>query len=148
LRLFLDSSYIIYLRYAADDQVADYATSLLRQMTTKNVELVTNMVVIDEVLWILSEKYRVPLGEAFELVDRLLPLVDVIPLDLIDYSWMKQTMLKYEIKPSDALHIASMYKAKARFIASEDRDFDRVPRLRRVWLDTGNRFDDGQNLSN
>ena len=137
MKLFLDSCYIIYLRYAMDDQVSTYATTLLRQAIVKNTELLTNMIVVDEVVWILSKKYEVPLDGVFELLDRLLPLLTVVPVDLSDYSMMKQTMGRYGLKPSDSLHIASMRKAEATYMVSEDRDFDRVPSVRRVWLDTG-----------
>jgi len=48
LKLFLDSCYIVYLRYVLDDRVARYATSLLQQATQRNLELVANMIVLDE----------------------------------------------------------------------------------------------------
>jgi len=104
----------------------------------KNTDLLTNMVVVDEAVWILSKKYAVALDEVFEFLDRLLPLLSIVPLDLTDYSVMKQTMGKYGLKPSDSLHMASMRKAKTTYVVSEDKDFDRVPSVRRVWLDTGN----------
>lgn len=136
MKLFLDSSYLIYLRYAEDDRVSNYVTSLLQRAIVKNVELLTNMIVIDEVAWILLRKYTVSTDETFELLDRLLPLMVVIPLDSADYATMKQIMGKYGLKPSDSLHIASMKKAETTYLVSEDKHFDRVPSVRRVWLNT------------
>ena len=50
-RIFLDANYIIYLRYAEDDRIYEYCVELLRKLD--EYESLTNMVVIDEVVWIL-----------------------------------------------------------------------------------------------
>jgi len=139
LKLFLDSCYIVYLRYAADDRIADYVTSLLRQATDLRAELLTNMIVIDEAVWLLVKKYGVPQEEVFELVDRLLPLLSIVPLDSEDYASMKQTMLKYNLRPSDSLLIASVKKSQATHLVSEDKDFDKIPTIKRVWVDVRSR---------
>ncbi len=47
---------------------------------------------------------------------------------------MKDFILKYNLKPSDALHVSSMKRSGARLIVSEDPDFDRVEWLKRVWM--------------
>jgi len=43
-------------------------------------------------------------------------------------------MLRYKLKPSDAMHVASMKKAGVKHIVSEDPDFDRVEWIKRVWV--------------
>jgi predicted nucleic acid-binding protein len=43
-------------------------------------------------------------------------------------------MVKYGLKPSDAIHVASMKKAGVGYIVSEDPGFDRVDWIKRVWL--------------
>ena len=136
LRLFLDSSYLIYLRYSESDQVFDYVTNFLRESVERGDRLFVNMVVVDEVLWILTKKYKIPLGETLELMDRLMPLLEVIPIDYTDYDIMKKTMASYGLKPSDALHIASMNKAGIKHIVSEDEEFDKIPWIKRIWLNT------------
>jgi len=40
------------------------------------------------------------------------------------------------LKPSDAIHIASMGKSGAKHIVSEDEEFDKIPWIKRIWLDT------------
>ncbi len=57
-----------------------------------------------------------------------------IPLDGEDYGVMKEIMLKYNLKPSDALHLASMKKRGIEFIVSEDPDFDRIEWITRIWM--------------
>ena len=133
-KLFLDSCYLIYLRYAEEDEVAEYTWNLLLRAVKEGTELITNMIVVDEAVWILTTKYRIDLSEVFELLDSALPLVGVIRLDYADYDGMKEAMREYGLGPSDALHISSMKKAGASRIVSEDKGFDRVPWIKRVWM--------------
>lgn len=136
MKLFLDSSYVIYLRYAKIDEVAEYTNALLKKAVESGSRLLVNMIVIDETIWILTKKYEIVLDEVFELIDHLFPLLDVVPLDYSDYHVMKEVMVDRGLKPSDALHVASMSKIGSDYIVSEDREFDKVPWIKRVWLDT------------
>ncbi|MEM3104990.1 MAG: PIN domain-containing protein, partial [Candidatus Bathyarchaeia archaeon] len=81
LKIFLDSSYLIYLRYSESDEIFNYVTNFLKEAVKRRDRLFINMVVIDEVLWILTRKYKIALVEVFELIDRLMPLLDVIPIN-------------------------------------------------------------------
>ena len=139
MKLFLDSSYLIYLRYAEDDEIFNYVTNLLRESTERRDRLFVNMIVIDETLWILTRKYKVPLDEALELTDWLMPLIEVIPIDYTNYDIVKKAIVNRKLKPSDALHIASMSKAGIKHIVSEDSEFDKIPWIKRIWLNTMNR---------
>ena len=138
MRLFLDSSYLIYLRYSESDRIFNYVTSFLRESVERGDRLFVNMIVVDEVLWILTKKYKIPLGEVLELMDQLTPLLEVIPVDYTDYDVMRKTMMKYGLKPSDALHIASMNKVGIKHIVSEDEEFDKIPSIKRIWLNITN----------
>ncbi|MEM2123033.1 MAG: type II toxin-antitoxin system VapC family toxin [Candidatus Bathyarchaeia archaeon] len=138
MKLFLDSSYLIYLRYSKDDVIFRYVTDFLRRAVKRRDHLLANMIVIDETLWILTKKYKVPLNEAFELTDQLMPLLEIIPIDYGDYDVMKVTMKNHDLKPSDAIHVASMNKAGVKHVVSEDVEFDKIPWLKRIWLNTSN----------
>jgi len=134
LKIFLDSSYLIYLGYSMSDEIFNYVTNFLRESVERGDRLFVNMIVVDEVLWILTKKYKVPLSEAFELMDRLMPLIEVIPLDYMDYDDMRRIVMNYGLKPSDALHVASMRKAGIKHIVSENKEFDKIPWIKRTWL--------------
>ena len=134
MKIFLDSSYLIYLGYSMSDEIFNYVTNFLRESAERGDRLFVNMIVVDEVLWILTKKYKVPLSEAFELMDRLMPLIEVIPLDYMDYDDMRRIVMNYGLKPSDALHVASMRKAGIKHIVSEDKEFDKIPWIKRTWL--------------
>jgi len=98
------------------------------------------MIVLDEVLWALSKKCGLPLADGFELLDRVLPLLGIVPLDSADHTFMKETALKYGLKPSDSLHLASMARTGAEYIASEDKDFDKVSYATLVGCGKSTRF--------
>ena len=136
LKLFLDSSFVIYLRYAESDEVESYVHRLLERAVGSGSRLLVNMSIIDEAIWILTRKYRIPIGNVLEFMDRLGPLFDVVALDYMDYDAMKEAITEYRLRPSDALHVASMRRTGAVYIASEDEEFDKIPWVRRVWLGT------------
>ena len=140
MRVFLDSSFMIYLKYAADDKISNFSLELLDGAIKLGTQLISNIIAIDEVIWILEHKYGVSRAEVFELTDKLGSLLDIVPLDRSDYDPMKAFMNSYNLKPSDALHVASMKRNNIQHIVSEDGDFDALPWIKRVWLDTGNRI--------
>ena len=135
MRVFLDASYIIYLRYSQNDEIFDYCVDLLKRL--ENHEPLTNIVALDETIWILNRKYGIELSEIFEFLDRIMNFVSLVPLNREGYRFMKEIMSRYGLKPSDAIHVASMRRAGIKFIVSELADFDRVEWIERVWLDRG-----------
>ena len=132
MKVFLDASYIIYLKYSESDEIFDYCSNLLRKL--KGYDLIVNAVVLNEVVWILKKKYGIDSEEIFEFLDRFLDFVTIVPLDARDYEFMREFIMKYNLKPSDALHAASMKRFKAEFIVSEDPDFDGIEWIRRIWI--------------
>lgn len=140
MKVFLDSSFMIYLKYAKDDKVSDFSLELLDRAIKLGAQLISNIIAMDEVIWILTHKYGVSRTEVFELTDKLGSLLDIVPLDRSDYDPMKVFMSSYNLKPSDALHAASMKRSNVQYIASEDKDFDALLGTRRIWLDTENRI--------
>ncbi len=131
-KIFLDANYIIYLRYAEDDKIYEYCLELLKKVD--EYEPITNIIVIDEVVWILWNKYGIDKSEIFEFIDRIVEFLTIIPLDEEDYKRLKELMLNYGLKPSDALHVSTMSKAKTSYIITEDGEFDSVEWIKRIWL--------------
>jgi predicted nucleic acid-binding protein len=131
-KVFLDANYIIYMKYAEDDEIYEYCVELLKKLD--EYEPITNMVVIDEVVWILWKKYSIDKAEIFEFLDRMVEFLIIIPLEEGDYKRMEQFMLNYGLKPSDALHVSTMSKRKTSYIISEDGEFDSVEWIKRIWL--------------
>ena len=133
MKVFLDASYIIHLKYSQDDEIFEYCLDTFTKLA--NHEALVNIVVINEVVWILSRRYKIGQEEIFEFLDRILNFLTVVPLNEEDYQIMRDFMQKYRLKPSDSLILSSMKKSKCSLIISEDTDFDRVDWVKRVWVD-------------
>jgi len=131
-KVFLDANYIIYMKYAEDDEIYEYCVELLKKLD--EYEPITNMVAIDEVVWILWKKYSIDKEEIFDFLDRIVEFLTIIALDEADYKRLKELMLNYGLKPSDALHVSTISRTRTSYIISEDGEFDSVEWLKRIWL--------------
>lgn len=132
MKLFLDASFLIYLNSSThDDRKA--LDSLFHELLSK--DLYTNLLVIDETLYISKTKYGVPYNVTLNFFKKIvLPYVEAIPIDESDLEAMEEYLTKYDIKPSDAIHLATMEKKSIAHIVSEDEEFDRIKEIRRIWL--------------
>jgi len=63
----------------------------------------------------------------------VLPFAEVVPLNAGDLYTAEKYLASYNMKLSDALHIATMEKAGASLIVSEDKEFNRITWIRRLW---------------
>ena len=129
--LFIDANFFIYMNTPIRklDSFIDYYEKELTSNRT-----FTNLIVLDELIYISKKKYGIPNNVTFEFIDSMiLPFTSILPLEESDYLIMKET-LKHCPKPSDALIVASMKRSSITDILSEDNDFDKVPGISRRWL--------------
>jgi len=82
MKVFLDACYIIYLKYAENDEIFEFCIDLLKKLEGQDVFV--NVAVLNEVAWILKKRYGVDLKEIFDFLDRFMDLVNIIPLDSED----------------------------------------------------------------
>jgi predicted nucleic acid-binding protein len=68
------------------------------------------------------------------LKNTVLPYAEVLPVEEKDSKPAEKYLLKYGLKPSDAIHLATMEKAGISNIVSEDREFDKVRGIKRIWI--------------
>ncbi|HVB12094.1 MAG TPA: type II toxin-antitoxin system VapC family toxin [Nitrososphaerales archaeon] len=132
MKIFLDANLLIYLNMLTGRQrekLDEFYTSLLKD------ELYTNLLVVDETLYLSMSKYNVSYQVTFEFLKAsILPFTTVIPIEDSDMAAMERYLSKYRIKPSDAVHLAVMEKEGVVNIASEDEEFDKVKEVKRLWL--------------
>jgi predicted nucleic acid-binding protein len=65
-----------------------------------------------------------------------LPYTEIIPIAEEDLQATERYLTKYDLKTSDAIHLATMEKLGIASIVSEDEELDSVKGIRRIWLDT------------
>ncbi len=131
MKIFIDANLLIYLNVGSSDEILDLWTTLL-----SNHELYTNPLVLDEVLWISRKKYKVPYNETLSfLEEEILPYTTILPIGVEEYLLAAQLLKEIPLKPSDALHVASMKTNGITVIASEDDEFDKIKELQRIWIE-------------
>ena len=65
---------------------------------------------------------------------RTFPNLNLIDVTASDLDVMNDAMLKYHLRPRDALHLAAIQKCGCFDLVSHDADFDRVPTVERYTL--------------
>jgi predicted nucleic acid-binding protein len=133
VRVFLDANLLIYLNTAAEDtrrRYDDYYTEL-----AANNRLYTDVLVLDELLYISRKRYNVPYPVTTEFIhDVVLPFTEMLPLGLPEYQASTEIIEEARLKPSDALHLASMRLNSIATIASEDQELYKASKINRIWF--------------
>lgn len=133
MRVFLDANLLIYLNTATEDtrrSYEDFYTEL-----AANNRLYTDVLVLDELLYISKKRYNVPYPVTTEFInDVVLPFTEMLSLGLPEYQASTEIIEEARLKPSDALHLASMRLNNITTIASEDRELDNASKINRIWL--------------
>jgi len=133
MRVFVDASLIIYLNAKLPREEAEKVEKFWLELLKE--ELYTDVLALDEAIYVSKRKYGIDVESTLELIDRaILPYVDILPLGLEEYLKAKEYMVKYRLKPSDALHLAVMDSNGLQVIATEDKDFDRT-HVKRIWIE-------------
>ena len=127
--IFLDANFIIYLNLDVK-KVENFYIKVLQED-----QLALDPLVIDEVIYISKKKYNVNFNDTISFLDEVvLPNSLILPIRKEDYDKAKEIMLQYNLKPSDAFHVAIMLNNSISKIISEDKDFDRIKEIERLWL--------------
>ena len=130
--VFIDTNFFIYMNTPTKDLdrfIKHYEMELAKNRTF------TNIIVLDELLYVSKKKYSIPVEVTLNFIDSMiLPFTTILPLEEGDYHVLKD-MINYCSKPSDALIASSMKRASITDLLSEDEDFDKVPAIRRRWLE-------------
>ena len=134
MRLFIDTNLFVYLNSNIDDDLARRLDAFYADLVRDN-EVYTNVIVLDELIHVSRRKYGVSYPETISFIeDVILPAVKVLPITFNDYLTAKEILLRYNLRPPDALHIATIQNNGLQAIVSEDEEFDSLP-LKRLWLE-------------
>ena len=132
-RLFLDAPLLIYLNTLTDDARSVYEDYYIGLLT--NDILYTDALVLDEVIYVSYKKYKIPYRLTIEFIESIvLPYVNIPNIGEREYGLAVKYILEYKLKPSDAIHLAVMRNNSINTIVSEDKDYDRIQSVKRIWL--------------
>lgn len=134
MKAFIDANLLIYLNTVSELATRSIYEDFFIDLTRK-YRLYTDDLVLDELLYISKKKYGVPYEITFEFIDSIvMPYITVIPLGEEEFNEAREIILKYNLRPSDALHVGAMRSNGIKVIASEDADFDKVDNITRIWI--------------
>ncbi|MXY26235.1 MAG: type II toxin-antitoxin system VapC family toxin [Acidobacteria bacterium] len=133
---FLDANVILRYLTRDDEAKAEACYELFQQVQRGEAELATCEAIVAEVIYVLSSPRLTYRLSHEETRARLLPLLTLRGLRLPQKRVCLQALDTYASSPSmdfeDALATAHMEQRGIAEIVSYDRDFDSVPRVRRV----------------
>ena len=133
MKLFIDTNLFVYLNSRIPEEIADKLDEFYANLT-QNHELYTDVLVLDELIHVSRRKYGIAQGDTIEFIDDIiLPAVRVLPLTFQDYLTARGIILRYGLRPSDALHVAVIENNGLQAIVSEDEDFEKLP-FKRLWI--------------
>ncbi|RLE91752.1 MAG: PIN domain nuclease, partial [Thermoprotei archaeon] len=96
----------------------------------------TDVLVLDELIYVSKRKYNIPYNISIEFTEtNILPYVTVLNLGEEEYKYAAEIITKHDLKPSDALHVGAMINNDITLIVSEDGEFDRIPAVKRLWIE-------------
>lgn len=126
--MFLDANFLIYLNLNADERINKLFFNILDK------PLYTDVLVLDEVLYISKKKYGIKYEDTLTFLEKIvLQNINILKLSEEEFRVAKKFLSI--LKPSDALHIASMINNGINEIVSEDKDFDKVSEIKRLWIE-------------
>ena len=136
MKAFLDTPLLVYLNTIADDERRTIYENFYLALLDK-YKLYTDVLVLDELIYVSRRKYNVPYAVTIEFVESIvLPYVTVLKLGEEEYREAAGLITRYNLKPSDALHLAAARLNGINIVISEDRELDRIPVIKRVWIES------------
>ena len=135
MKVFIDAPLLIYLNTLTNLRYRILYENFYIEILTK-YKPYTDVLVLDELIYISKKKYNIPYDVSIKFVEtNILPYITVLSLGEEEYKYATEIITKHNLKPSDALHIGAMMNNNITLIVSEDRGFDRIPAVKRLWIE-------------
>ena len=134
MKIFIDSNLLIYLNTIKTPEWRKIYENFYLDLLL-NYKAYTDVLVLDELLYTSKKKYNVPYNITIEFIESIvLPYIEILPLNEKEYKKAAELLKTHNIKPSDALHIAAMTTNNITKIASEDKEYDKIKEITRIWI--------------
>ncbi len=132
MRYFIDTNIFIRVLHKENEKLFRECVSLLQSIKENKIEAYTGTVVLTEVAWTLGSFYKISKAKIIEGLRGIININGLKILDNYNQSLALALFEKHSIKYIDAL-IASNEEVytKKMTIVSYDRDFDKLPVIRK-----------------
>ena len=123
--VYLDANVFAYASISQLD-IGERSRSLVRDIEESRIQAVTSSLTFDELVWVVK-KFR---GQeaASEAGATFLNMagLEITDVNVDTLAKALQLINKYRLDPRDSIHAASAILADAKYIISDDSDFDKV----------------------
>ena len=134
MKVFIDANLLVYLNTLTTEEIRRPYESFYLNLAVEH-RMYTDALVLDEVIYISKKRYLVPYVTTLSFIESIvLPYITVLPLSEAEYNEAAKIIEKYNVKPSDALHIGAMRTNDINVAASEDEELDRIEEIKRIWI--------------
>ena len=134
MKVFIDANLLVYLNTLTTEEIRRPYESFYLNLAVEH-RMYTDALVLDEVIYISKKRYLVPYVTTLSFIESIvLPYITVLPLSEAEYNEAAKIIEKYNVKPSDALHIGAMRTNDINVAASEDEELDRIEKIKRIWI--------------
>ncbi|MCD6563992.1 MAG: type II toxin-antitoxin system VapC family toxin [Thermoproteales archaeon] len=135
MKVFIDANLLIYLNTLKTPEKRVVYEDFYLKLLSK-YKAYTDVLVLDETIYVSWRKYRVPYETSIGFIESIvLPFVEILSLGENEYKKATEVLKEHRVKPSDALHIATMILNGIQKVASEDNEYDDVNEITRIWID-------------
>ncbi len=136
MRIFVDTNLLVYLNTLITEDIRMIYENFYLNLATEH-RMYTDVLVLDELIYVSKKRYFVPYVITLSFIKSIvLPYVIVLPLGEDEYNEAAKFIEKYDVKPSDALHIGAMKMNNIDVIVSEDKELDKIDEIKRMWIQT------------
>ena len=134
MKVFIDANLLVYLNTLTTEEIRRPYESFYLNLAVEH-RMYTDALVLDEVIYISKKRYLVPYVTTLSFIESIvLPYITILPLSEAEYNEAAKIIEKYNVKPSDALHIGAMRTNDINVAASEDEELDRIEEIKRIWI--------------
>ena len=135
MKVFIDAPLLIYLNTLTNPRYRILYENFYIEILTK-YKPYTDVLVLDELIYISKKKYNIPYKVSIKFVEtNILPYITILNLGEEEYKYATEIITKHNLKPSDTLHVSAMINNNITLIVSEDREYSRIPTVKRLWIE-------------
>ena len=127
--IYIDANIFIFA-LCYDDENGERYRKLLKDVHEGKKIGVTSCLTVDEVWWYIKKTKSELFNEASAALLNLNIKFSEVSKSMLYKA--REYMIRYNLKPRDAIHVSTMESQNIKEIMSTDEDFDKVPWIKRV----------------
>lgn len=129
--IYVDSNVFIS-SFMSEDKKAQQCKTILAKISNNEITAFTSVLTWDEIVW--SARKHLSIRDSLDEGKKFLefPYLKVLDANEIIIKTSQDLMERYNLKPRDSIHAATMLINGIKQIISDDPDFDGIKKIKRI----------------